>query len=62
MHLVCNKALKQYWEKIQQRQNPKGEPALHQTWRAIHLSAGQQPKRQSQMYTGVAYQKHSECS
>ena len=51
---------------LKYKQNPRGKPGLvcfpSDTGRLIHLSAGQQPKTQGQMHTGVAYQDDIECS
>ena len=48
------------------RQNHRGKLCLvcfpTDTGRQIHLSAGQLPKTQGQMYAGVAYQDDIECS
>jgi hypothetical protein len=39
------------------------QSSFHQTLGdLIHLLAGQKPKTQGQIYTGVAYQEDSECS
>ena len=46
-------------------QNPRGKPGSvcfpTDTGRQIHLSAGQKPETQGQIYTGVAYQDDVEC-
>jgi hypothetical protein len=52
--------------KAKHRQNPRGKPGSVcfpiDTGRLIHLSAGQLPKTQGQIYNGVAYQDNIECS
>ena len=57
---------KKTWNGAKCSQNPSGNPGSvcfpPNTGKVIHLSAGQYPKTQGQIDTGVAYQEDNECS